>query len=140
MTTDLQSRQGDAVSRGTQLAIVGDPNSWELEVGIPETNVAELLMRLHSGKPAPVRYVLNALPHREFKAEVTGEECIASSSSVVAGKNIFRVLVPLPEDPAYAALFRAGYTGRARIGVGYRPLVFISTHRFINWIRTHVLF
>jgi biotin carboxyl carrier protein len=140
MTTDLQSRQGDAVSRGSQLAIVGDPNSWELEVGIPETNVAEMLMRLHSGKPAPVRYVLNALPHREFKAEVTREECIASSSNVVAGKNIFRVLVPLPEDPAYAALFRAGYTGRARIGIGYRPLVFIATHRFINWIRTHVLF
>lgn len=140
MTTDLQSRQGDAVSRGTQLAIIGDPNSWELEVGIPETNIAELLVRLHSEKPGLVRYVLNALPHREFKAEVKGEECIASSSSVIAGKNIFRVLVPLPHDPAYAALFRAGYTGRARIGVGYRPLVFIATHRFINWIRTHVIF
>jgi len=140
MTTDLQSRQGDAVNRGTQLAIVGDPNAWELEIEIPEANVAELLMRLHSGKPAPVSYVLNALPHREFSAEVTGKECIASSSSVIAGKNIFKVLVPLPNDSAYAVLFRAGYTGRARIVVGYRPLVFIATHRFINWIRTHVLF
>lgn len=140
MTPDLASRQGDAVQQGTQLALVGDPKAWDLEVGLPEADVALLLRRLHQGEEVPVRYLLNSLPHRKLEARVTGSDVVSSSSEVQAGRNLFRVTVPLPEDAEFATLFRAGYTGRARLAIGYRPIAYVTTRRFLNWIRTNVFF
>ncbi len=140
MTPDLSSRQGDAVVPGAQLALVGDPASWNLEVGLPEADVALLLRRLQRGEEVPVRYLLNSLPHRSLEARIVGSDVVSSSSEVQEGRNLFRVTVPLPEDPEFATLFRAGYTGRARLSIGRRPLAYLATRRFINWIRTNVLF
>lgn len=140
MTPDLVSRQGDAVTPGTQLALVGDPKAWDLQIGLPEEDVAVLLRRLHEGSEVPVRYLLNSLPHRRLEAHLTGSETVSAAAEVQAGRNLFRVTVPLPDDPEFASLFRAGYTGRARLTIGRRPLAYLVTRRFINWIRTNVLF
>jgi biotin carboxyl carrier protein len=140
MTPDLRSRQGDAVQPGSQLAMVGNPASWDLEVNLPEGDVALLLDRLDKRDAVPVRFKLASLPHRTFHAELSKSENVASASEVVEGKNVFRVLVPLPADEGQGQSFRAGYTGRARFDVGYRPLFYSAMRRFFNWLRTAVLF
>lgn len=140
MTPDLSTRQGDAVVPGTPLAMVGDPASWNLEISLPETDIAVLLKRLESGAQIPVSYLLNSLPQRRLQATITGTDAVSSASEVVSGRNVFRVTVPLPEDAEFASLLRAGYTGRARLTLGKRPMIYLTTRRFINWVRTHVLF
>lgn len=140
MTPDLSSRQGDAVVPGSQLAMVGNPLSWNLEVSLPESDVAILLRRLQMGEDVPVIYLLNSLPNRRLSATVRGSDSISSASEVVAGRNVFRVIVPLPDDPEFASLLRSGYSGRARLTIGRRPLVYLTTRRFVNWVRTNVLF
>jgi len=140
MTPDLVSRQGDAVVPGAQLAMVGDPSAWDLQIGLPEADVAVLLRRLQNGPEVPVRYLLKSLPHRKLEARLAGSETVSAAAEVQAGRNLFRVTVPLPDDPEFASLLRAGYTGRARMTIGRRPLAYLATRRFINWIRTNVLF
>ena len=140
MTPDLSSRQGDALPQGGQLALIGDPSTWELEILLPETDVAELAMRLQKGKPLTVRYILNSLPQKKFSTQISGLSALSAASEVVAGKNIFRVVAPLEANEEYRTLFRAGYTGRARLEIGRRPLGYTITRRFFNWLRTHVLF
>lgn len=139
MAPDLSSREGDAVLRGGQIALIGDPAAWELEIWLSESDVAPLVQRLHGGKPASIHYILNALPDRHFNATLTDEFALSPSSTVVGGKNLFRLVIPLPVDSSQSD-FRAGYTGRARIEIGYRPLGVMMTRHFINWIRIHVLF
>lgn len=140
MTPDLSSRQGDAVQPGSQLAMIGNPSSWNLEVNLPESDVALLLECFEKRGVVPVRFKLASLPHRTFIAELTASGDISSVSEIVEGKNVFRILVPLPENEEQGDQFRAGYTGRARFDVGYRPLFYSAMRRFFNWLRTTVLF
>lgn len=140
MTPDLQSRQGDAVTEGAQIAVVADPTQWKLKVDVAEADVALLLNRLKSGKSVPLTYVLNPLPREKFKAEITNENAVSSASEVKNGRNLFQVTVNLPDEPEQENFFRAGYTGSAKLAVGYRPLIYTATRRFFNWLRTHVTF
>lgn len=140
MTPNLSSRQGDALPLGGQFALVGDPSSWELEINVPEGDIAEVLRRLEDGGPIPVRYILASLPSKKFQTEILGTSAVSASSEVLAGKNVFRVTVPVALDQDDTTLLRAGYTGRARLEVGRRPLIYTATRRFFNWLRTHVLF
>jgi biotin carboxyl carrier protein len=140
MTPSLSSRQGDVVPQGGQLALVGDPAAWELEINIPEGDIAEVLRQLAKDRPIPVRYLLASLPNKKFSTEIQGASAISAASEVVAGKNVFRATVPVELGEGEAAVLRAGYTGRARLEMGRRPLVYTATRRFLNWLRTHVLF
>jgi hypothetical protein len=140
MTPNLSSRQGDALPVGGQLALVGDPASWELEVNVPESDIVGVIEHLKKGSPLTIRYILNSLPQKKFTTQIRGLTAVSAASEVVAGKNIFKVTAPLPSEPEYASLFRAGYTGRARLEMGYRPLAYTATRRFFNWLQTNVLF
>ena len=140
MTPNLSSRQGDAVPLGGQVALVGDPSAWELEINVPEGDIAEVLHRLEGGSPIPVRYILASLPNKKFQTEILGSSAVSAASEVVAGKNVFRITLPVAIGQDEAALLRAGYTGRARLEIGRRPLIYTATRRFFNWLRTHVLF
>ncbi len=140
MTPGVSSRQGDALTYGSQFALIGNPDSWQLEIHVPETDVAAVLDRLNKGKTVPVRYVLNALPQKRFSALLTSADAVSSVSEVLGGKNLFRIVFELPADAEGRDIFRAGFTGRAKLQVGYRPLCVTATRRFINWIRTNVLF
>jgi multidrug resistance efflux pump len=140
MTPELRSRQGDALQAGSQLAMVGDPSAWELEVKLPENDVAALLERLRSGQEIPVRFKLAALPQKTFTASLSDATAVSAAAEVSGKRNTFRVTMPLPSDPEYDVLFRAGYTGKARFVVGYRPLSYAATRRFVDWLRTTVLF
>ena len=138
MTPDLDSRQGDAVTEGSQIAVVADPSRWKLDIDIAESDVALLLDRLKAGRKVPVTYVLNSLPRKKFHAVVGDESAVSSASAVKNGRNTFEVSVDLPDDPEFEQFLRAGYTGSAKLGVGYRPLIYSMTRRFFNWLRTNV--
>ena len=138
MTPDLESRRGDAVSEGTPIAMVANPAEWKLNIDISESDVALLLNRLKSGKSVSVTYVLNSLPRKKFSAQIGDESAISTASEVKNGRNTFQVSVDLPDEPDYEKFFRAGYTGSAKLGVGYRPLIYSGTRRFLNWLRTNV--
>jgi len=119
---------------------VGDPSAWELEILLAEGDIAEVLRHLAAKDSIPVRYLLASQPNKKFSAEIRGVSAVSASSEVVAGKNIFRIVVPVELGAEEAALLRAGYTGRARLEMGRRPFVYSATRRFLNWLRTHVLF
>ena len=140
MTPELRSRQGDALQPGSQLALIGSPSAWDLEISLRETDVAAVLVRLHEGREVPVRFKLAAIPQKTFTTNLGDPANVAAASEVVSGQNTFRIVLPLPGDPEYDALFRAGYTGRARLVMGYRPFAYNVLRRFFNWTRTTIFF
>jgi multidrug resistance efflux pump len=138
MTPDLESRQGDAVTEGAQIAVVADPSRWKLNIDISEADVALLLDRFKQGKKVGVTYVLNSLPKKKFHAEISDEGAVSSAAEVKNGRNTFQVSVDLPDEPEFEKFFRAGYSGSAKLGAGYSPLINSGTRRFFNWLRTNV--
>lgn len=137
MTPNLASRQGEMLPFGGQLALVGNPADWEVAISVPESDIAEIIGHLQKGRTIPVRYLLNSLPHRSFNTLITNPLAVAATSEVVSGKNVFRVVAPVKGE---VDLLRAGYTGRARLEMGRKPLAITATRRFFNWLRTHVFF
>lgn len=140
MSPGLASRQGEAMAFGSPLAMIGNPGSWEIEILVPEADVAGILALLRDGRTIPVRFILNALPQKRFSTVIERPDAVSPISEVVAGKNVFRITSVLPDNPSDAQLFRAGFTGRAKLLMGRKPLAIAATRRFFNWIRTHVLF
>jgi biotin carboxyl carrier protein len=138
MTPDLNSRQGDAVTEGTQIAVVADPSRWKLNIDISESDIDILLEHLKASKVVPVTYVLNAIPRRKLAALISSEKAVSSASEVKNGRNTFQVTVDLPNEPELEKSFRSGYTGSAKLGIGYRPLIYSATRHFLNWLRTNV--
>ncbi|MDO9218198.1 MAG: histidine kinase, partial [Lacisediminimonas sp.] len=58
---------------------------------------------------------------------------ITPAASVKDGHNTFPVRAQsLSTHPAW---WRPGMTGVAKIDVGYRPLAWVMTHRFIDYLR-----
>lgn len=140
MAPGLASRQGDAMVFGSQLAMIGNPDSWELEIHVPEADIAEILATIGQGKKIPVRFILNAFPEKRFSTVLDSSSAVSAVSEVVGGKNLFLLIVRVPRDAVGDLDFRAGFTGRAKLQIGYRPLSAVATRRFFNWIRTNVLF
>ena len=102
-------------------------------------DIADVIARLQKGSPIPVRYLLNSLPKKSFKTELASLSAVSAAADVVATKNIFKVTVPAGAV-GDSSLLRAGYTGRARLEMGYKPVAYAATRRFLNWLRTHVFF
>ena len=72
------------------------------------------------------------------RAELRDEGAVSSAAEVKNGRNTFQVSVDLPDEPEFEKFFRAGYTGSAKLGAGYSPLINSGTRRFFNWLRTNV--
>jgi GAF domain-containing protein len=140
MAPSLSTLLGGVLAQGDRFAMVGDSSAWELVVRLDEPDAALLAGRLGRGETVPVTYVLSAFPGGSMRAEVVGSSSVSASAEVVAGRNVFRVDVPLEVSRAQDGIFRNGYSGRARFDLGRRPLVFTATRRFLNWLRLHVLF
>lgn len=140
MAPGLASRQGEAMVFGSQLALIGDPSAWELEVHVSEADVTQILTALAKGRKIPVRFSLNSFPGKKFSSVLDDASAVSATSEVINAKNVFRIRIALQDKPAGETIFRAGFTGRAKLKLGYRPLSYTMTRRFFNWIRTNVLF
>jgi hypothetical protein len=71
----------------------------------------------------------NSLPNRDVKFKI---ERIVPLGEAKDAANTFKVYAILDEQPSYA---RPGMAGEARIDVGKRPLVWIWTHRLVDFLR-----
>jgi biotin carboxyl carrier protein len=135
MSQGVLPKPGEVLATGAPFCVIGDPASWELTVLVPEKDVALLAAKLEKGS-LPVRYLLEAFPSQTMTAVLAGPDVIAQMAEVHNNKNTFAVRFPVqpPEDALEA--MRSGYSGRGKIEIGWRPLIYVWTRDFFNWLRT----
>jgi len=135
MSQGVLPRVGEVLGLGEPFCVVGNPEQWELTVLVPERDIHRLFQRLDEG-PLTVRYLLEAFPRQTMEATLSDATAIAQVAEVSNNRNTFAVRVPVTPDQEMLAAMRSGYTGRAKIQMGWRPLIFVWTHDFLNWWRT----
>jgi len=135
MSQGVLPKVGEVLPAGGIFCLVGDPARWEMTVFVPERDMSLLSSRLERG-PLTVRYLLEAFPHRTMQTVLPDATAIAQMSEVVNNRNVFAVRMPIETDEEMASAMRAGYSGRAKIQVGWRPLIYVWTRDFLNWLRT----
>lgn len=120
---DLSQTLGGAVRKGQTLFEIAPLDSYRIVLEVPESDFASIRVG-QSGQ-----LVLTALTGETLPFTVSLVTPVATARE---GKNQFRVEATL--DRGLPSL-RPGMEGVAKVEIGQRHLVWIWTHRFVDWLR-----
>ena len=120
---DLSQSIGAPVQRGATLFELAPLDGYRVSVRVPEADVSRLAAAQRG------RLLLEALPGLPLDIVV---ERITPVSEVVDGRNVFEVEARLLLSPA---VLRPGMQGVAKFEVGQERLLWIWTHRALDWLR-----
>ncbi len=120
---DLSQSLGSPVEKGALLFQVAPLEGYRIILKVDERDIAGLEV----GQPG--RLALSALPGRSLPFTL---ERITPVSVAEEGRNYFRVEARLDEP---ADSLRPGMEGVAKIEAGRRRLLWIWTHRMVDWLR-----
>jgi RND family efflux transporter MFP subunit len=120
---DLSQSMGSPVKRGDVLFEVAPLESYRIVLEVDEREIADVA-RGQRGELA-----LSALPRHAFALRV---ERITPLATAEDGRNFFRVEAQLAEP---SDTLRPGMEGVGKIDIGRRSLIWIWTHRLIDWLR-----
>lgn len=123
---DLSQSLGSAVRRGQTLFEVSPLNAYRVILEVEEGEIESIRAGQHGS------LVLASLPGETFPMTITLVTPVTNSRE---GHSFFRVEAALEE---HGASLRPGMEGVGRIDVGSRRLVWVWTHRLINWLRVEL--
>ncbi|HEX4085487.1 MAG TPA: GAF domain-containing protein [Chthoniobacteraceae bacterium] len=139
LTKDIDTLTGSLIAAGTKFCEFGDFHRWQLINKVPESEVGILETKLRNG-PLKMQFVLNSAPGRDIDAVIPDEQAISPMSSAVPGANVFMVRADFQEQPAQLLALKAGYSGRGKIPLDRRPLLYLALRKFINYLRVRWFF
>jgi len=140
LTKDLATHVGELLPMAGRFCEIGDSRQWELMVRLEEGDVGVVDQRLRRGQPLPADFLLRSMPGRKLRAMVPNGLAISQLSYQFPHANVFLVRADVAPAPELQAAFKAGYTGQGEIALGWRPLGYVATRRFLSYIRIHWLF
>jgi multidrug efflux pump subunit AcrA (membrane-fusion protein) len=120
---DLSQSLGAPVRRGDVLVTIAPADQFRLLIEVDERDIAGV----RQGQTGSV--ALGAFTDRALKFDVVRVTPVASTREE---RNVFEVEGKLSESPS---MLRPGLQGVAKIDAGDRPLAWIWTHRFLDWVR-----
>lgn len=120
---DLSQSIGAPAERGQVLFEVAPLDAYRIILQVDERETADLAVGQRG------RIVLSAFPTRSWQFTV---EKITPVSVAREGRNYFRVEARMEQAPAQ---LRPGMEGIGKIDIGKRRLIWIWTHRSLDWLR-----
>ena len=124
---DLIDQKGVKKKLGEELMVVAQPDRLRAEIKVDERDA----QRLKPGQTGEL--ATTALPRDRFPLKV---DHIVPMTGPKEGDNVFTVYADLDYKDAahYSKEWRPGLAGEARIDIDRRPLIWIWTHRLIDWL------
>ena len=120
---DLSQSLGVPLERGQVLFEVAPLDSYRIMLEVDESEVAYVQAGLQG------KMVLSGLPHEQHEFMV---ERILPVSIATEGRNVFRIEASFGE---HAGQLRPGMLGVGKIDAGNRKLIWIWTHKVVDWLR-----
>lgn len=120
---DLSQSLGAPVERGEVLFEIAPLDSYRVVLQVDDRDISHVAV----GQSGTL--TLAALPDRSFPFDVVRVTPVASAEQ---GRNFFRVEAQLTQATARV---RPGMNGVAKIEIGERRLIWIWTHRLIEWFK-----
>ena len=144
LTKDLPARLGELLPLGGRFCEVGDVRQWDLLVRLEEGDVGvvdqRLREQLQQGRPLESEFLLRSMPGRKLTASISDTNAISQMSYQFPHANVFLVRADIAAVRDLPAPLKAGYTGQGEIALGWKPLGYVATRRFVSYIRIHWLF
>lgn len=121
---DLDTKRNLAVKKGDVLMEIARKGEMRAELAVSERDIQEIVEHTQHGKLAT-----SSLPSEEFGFTI---DRIVPSSDAKEGDNVFKVYATLEKK---ADWMRPGMAGEARVDVGKRRIVWIWTHRLVDFLK-----
>ena len=124
---DLSQELGSPVEQGKVLFELAPLNAWRVILQVDERDITQV----HVGQDGEM--VLTSLPGKVFPLRIRQ---ITPVSVAQEGRNFFRVEAALTQPADGDAIqMRPGMEGVGKADAGRRSLLWIWTHRFVDWLR-----
>jgi multidrug resistance efflux pump len=124
---DLSQELGSPVEQGKVLFELAPLNAWRVILQVDERDITQV----HVGQEGEM--VLTSLPGKVFALRIRQ---ITPVSVAQEGRNYFRVEAALTQPADGDAIqMRPGMEGVGKADAGKRSLLWIWTHRFVDWLR-----
>jgi multidrug resistance efflux pump len=120
---DLSQKLGSPVQQGDVQFELAPLDAWRVILKVDERDIA------HIADQQTGELVLTSLPNKVWPFHVEKVTPVALAED---GRNYFRVEAKLSED---ATVLRPNMEGVGKIDTGEQPLLWIWTHRLLDWLR-----
>ena len=120
---DLSQSLGAPVDRGDSLFTIAPLEGYRVILKVNERSISYIR---HAQKGT---LALSSLPDRKFPLQIEKITAVALTDD---GSNIFRVEAALADAPK---LLRPGMEGIGKIEIGQEKLLWIWTHKMIDWVK-----
>jgi hypothetical protein len=137
LTTQLERKELTSPALGEPICEIADLSQWQLQLDVPQEEIAWVQYGLADGKQAPVRFFLSAYPQFKLETMLTSEEQIGQMPRIKEEGNVYEVRIDVaPEQLQEVAQgLREGMIGRAKITTVSRPLGFVLLRKVIRFFR-----
>jgi len=140
MTKDLPSHTGELLPLGGRFCDIANLSRWEVLIHISESDIGAVDDKLRQGQPLTARFLLRSMSDHSLTGTISDSKAISQMSYQIPRANVFLVRAEVAVTPELRAALKTGYTGQCKIALGWRPMGWLITRRFINYVRLHWLF
>ncbi len=142
LTKDLELRAGEFIQPGSPFAEVAALDHWDLIVDVNEKAIGRVEKALPKtgAPPKDIHFILYSQSAHNLRAFLQDHRQISSSAFPRESENVFLITandVPIPQELQNA--MRPGLTGRARIDLGRKPLLWLYLERIWDWMRLRMI-
>lgn len=135
LTRNLSNREGEALEIGKTFCEIGSIGSHELEIEIKQKELGDVLSALNAGRKLPVDFILHPHPTISLTTTLSGASSVSQVPELRKTGSVFFARAPFPENSPLDKFLKPGFTGKAKIRLGYRPIGWIISRPFINYLR-----
>ena len=136
MTKDLELRAGEMLQPGAPFAEIAGTDSWQVQMEVNERDISMVEGALAKNGALDANFILYSQSGQIVRTKLTDEKQISAMAYPRDKENVFLVTINNPDIPAAMRNnVRPGLTGRAKIELGHRPLLFNVVRRVYRWCR-----
>lgn len=134
LTRELRNQEGENMETGKMLCEVADPGAYILELQIRQQDLGDVQHALSDGRPHRINFILHAHSDRRLQAQVQGLDALSPAAELGSKGSYFLLRTRFPGGELALQDLKTGYTGKAKITLGYRPLWRILFTPFLNYM------
>jgi biotin carboxyl carrier protein len=143
LTKDVELRTGEFIQAGSNFAEVAAFDAWELQLDVNEKEIGRVeaaLPRAGSATGKDVTFILYSQSSYKLRARLERHEQISAAAYPREKENVFIVtLQNIAIPPAIQPAMRPGLTGRAKVDLGRKPLIWIVARKVWHWFELRLI-
>lgn len=135
ITKSLNNRVGETIDLGRPFCEIAGQDVYDVQIDLRQQDLGVLLAALREGRELPVDFILQAQTSLRLRTIVRGADAVSQTARTKPGGSFFQVTAPFPVDSAFVGKLKPGYTGKAKIDFGRRPLAWVMMRKFLDYWR-----